>query len=205
MAETARSIVTLSSVKAYLNQPDDSLDTWFEEQIDLASGRIEEYTGKKIQPIAVEEILNGRGGSVLWPKFYPVTALVGTDEATRLGNLQYRDTVVGGWINLMTDEDFILFDPTMSFQIELLEGTTFPAGRANIRIEYIAGYDPIPADLMLVAVEMVAKAYQLSRNGEAALGLQSKSASAAGGSGGVSYLDLEPKWKIVMDRYRSLV
>jgi hypothetical protein len=166
---------------------------------------VEEYTGRKIQPVAVEEILNGKGGTVLWPSFWPVQSIVGGTEAARLGNLQYRDTIADGWLDLLTDEDYIRIDPQLPFQIELLEGYTFPSGQANIRIEYTAGYSPIPADIAQVVTEMVAVAFRESRNGEASLGLSSKNMGQAGASGGTSFVDLTPRWKSVLDRYRSLV
>jgi hypothetical protein len=205
MSLTARSIVTLNSVKSYLNEPDDALDSFLEEWIDLASGRVEEYTGKKIQPVSIEEVLDGKGGEVLWPKYWPVSGLVGGNESAKLGNLQYRNSATEGWTDLLTDIDLVLFDPKMPFEITLLDGNTFPSGRANIRVEYIAGYDPIPADLQQVVIEMVAKAYQQSKHGEGSLGVASKSVGSAGVSPSTSFLDLEPKWKAVLDRYRSLV
>ena len=208
MALTTRSIVTLETIKSYLNQPDDACDTFLEEWIDLASGAVEEYPAdafprKKVQPIAVSEILDGRGGLYLRPTYWPVIGLVGADDATKLANLQYRESVTDAWVDLLDDVSYYRISPRHPERIELLDGFVFPFGTQNIRAEYLAGFNPIPADIQTVVIEMVAKAFQNSRLGEATLGLSSKGSGMSGQSGSTSFLDLEPKWKAVLDRYKA--
>jgi hypothetical protein len=182
------------------------VDAFLAEWIDLASGRVEDYICNKVQPVEVEEILDGDDPGGLTVTFWPVQALAGEEDADKLANLQYRNSPVDSWVNVLTDTRYLRIDPRKPWELQVLGGFGgFPKGTANIRVKYIAGYDPLPADLQQIVIEMVAKAYQQSKHGEGSLGVASKSVGSAGVSPSTSFLDLEPKWKSVLDRYRSLV
>jgi len=174
----SRSIITLDEAKDYINYTGTGTDkdSFIEWIIDLASGELEDRLGYKIAAQEVTVILDGNGESAM-PLPHPIIALVGADEATRLSNLQYRTGTDEAWTDLVDDEDYIHITDEKPHQIELSEGEYFPFGQQNIRVNYYAGFDPIPGQIELVCAEMTAMIWRQSNHGEFAIGVTSKTSS----------------------------
>lgn len=210
---TDRSIVTLNQVKSYLKdkvsntEHDDFLngsdDSTVLGMIQLVSEEFEAETGQYVQPLDVEVILCGEGGSELKVPYWPVIQLFGADEATRLANLQYRNSIASGWTDVASDEDYVWIDPLEPWKIKILEGDGFfPRGQATVRVKYIAGYSSIPADITLAVIERVAIKYEESKRGNR-LGVDSGGSGGGMGSQNFSYNDLEERWQKVVAKYRK--
>ena len=205
MALTARSIVTLAKLKLYLGASANAdVDTTLETWIDLVSGSIEEYCQCKFQPIQITgEILDGSGYWYLEPRFSPIvsTSIAATTD------IQYRDQgAPTTWIDLVDSINDIYVDTVMPWRIELIEGDYFPKGTKNIKLNYIAGYTTMPADVEKVCMEMVQKMWDESKSGGDRLGVASENVqSIAGGAGSRTYENISAQHKQVLNRFRRIL
>jgi hypothetical protein len=208
MPLTDRSIITLDELKAYINveASDATKDTLLYSIIDLCSGRIEEAIDSAVAPQDTTEILDGTGTRVLTLESF-ISDIYGSTDPDRLDNVQYRNGPDDAWTNLVTDIDHLELDGK---GIELL-GTTssirmasgFPRGRKNIKVRYYAGFDPVPAKLKVVCLEMSAMMFKESGVGGGQLGMNSMNMGVGGGSSASTYKDLESKWQTVFDEYQD--
>lgn len=207
MAVSAYAIVTLAELKDFIGiaSTDTTLDSSLEKYIDTTSLEIEKELGRKVVVQSVtNEILNGNGSDIIYPKYGPIyqlsTATTPTDQ-NKLDAVQYRLTVDGSWTDIEDDVDHILVDADWDY-IKLYE-QTFPSGDLNIRLNYKAGYSPVPGELWRVALEMAAYLYYNSAKGGARFGIQSKSDSGGNSTFSTTYRDMRKEWNIVLDRYRK--
>ena len=201
-------IITLNQARAYLGVKDGFTDndTQFEEYITWASMGIEEYCQRKFASQEITEYLDGDGGQFLMVTFPPIASLYGADEAARLASLQYREADgTGTWVTLVDDEDYIHIDASRSWGISLLGSEYFPAGTRNIKVVYNAGWalEDIPRDVKKVCLEMVQAMWDESKkSGVGRLGMGSQGQSAALSNTTTSFVDMQPRWARVLDRYR---
>lgn len=203
---TNRSIVQLEEVRDYLKVPsgDSALDNFIFWAVDLASGVIEDYLGKAVKSVEVEWITDGCSSAILFLDQYPFIALVGVTNDEKLANLQYRDSDgTGEWADLVDDLDLI--DTSENWKIVLLGSNYFPFGTRNIRVKYYAGWASPPADIRKVCLEMVSVFYDESKQGNNRLGMSSKNMSGSGGNASDTFMDMNPKWRTVLDKYRRIV
>jgi hypothetical protein len=206
MSLSTRSIITSLQAKQYLGINDTAFDGFIDSWIDLASGRVEAHLRRKVKSQEIEEILDGTGTYTLCPRYSPIISIVGDTENDQLGNVQYRDSVSSSWTNLLTDIDVLVMDEHRPWELVIGdESTVWPIGWQNIRLEYNAGWTDVPAEIQMVVIEMVAKAYQESNVGRSSLGVSSSSVGQAGGSGSVSFLDLTDRWMKMLQPYRLMV
>jgi hypothetical protein len=206
MSLSTRSIITSLQAKQYLGINDTSFDGFIDSWIDLASGRVEAHLRRKVKSQEVEEILDGTGTETICPRYSPIISIIGTLEADKLANVQYRESLTSSWVNLLTDIDVLVIDTHRPWELVIGDYVTvWPLGWQNIRLEYNAGWTDIPAEIQMVVIEMVAKAYQEANIGRGALGVSSVSTGQAGGSGSMSFLDLTDRWMKMLQPYRLLV
>lgn len=202
-AATDYDLVSLSEVKSYLkiSALDLSKDNVLQGWISDVSRSIETYCENKIRKQSVlDELHNGDGTSELWTMFSPVTAIYGATENDKLASVQYRNSPLDAWTNLATDARTLLVDPNEAQFIELYD-IVFPTGRSNIKVSYYAGYDPVPSDIKLVCLEMVAMMWKESNQGENRLGVQSTADSTAGANFNTTFKSLKPEWRLVLNNY----
>ena len=74
-------IITLNGLKKYLGMTDVSKDALLSEWITLLSRLVENKLVQPVQPIAIEEILNGDMSNRIYLEKGRIIALVGADEA----------------------------------------------------------------------------------------------------------------------------
>jgi hypothetical protein len=198
-------IITLNGLKKYLGMTDVSKDALLSEWITLLSRLVENKLVQPVQPIAIEEILNGDMSNRIYLEKGRIIALVGADEATRLSNLQYRILATDSWTNLLTDESFIYIEVNNWF-IELLDYNQFPIGRKNIRVNYTAGFSPIPSDIIKMIYEMIQVMLDESAAGQwPRLGMQTQNRGGSGTTVGDTFIDMEPRWQKIIDRYKKII
>jgi hypothetical protein len=206
MALNANAIVTLAEAKAQLNVVDSSMDTTIESWINESSAVIEDYTGRKFAVQSVTgEIQDGDGSRFLYPKYYPITQLsteTTPSTAQKLAALQYRDTPTSTWTNVEDEINYIFLNTNKPF-IELYR-KTFDVGVENIKISYKAGFSTVPSDIKKVCVEMVQMWYNEYKGGGDALGKSTSSQTSMGGNFNVTWMDVDARWKLVLDRYRTI-
>ena len=201
-------MITVSEIKDFLYITDTGQDTWLTEQILNVTGEIQGYCNEVFAETNREdELYDGDGSHRLYLRHYPVIQLsveTTPTDAEILASIQIRGTPDDAWEDLEDDVDFIFTDPKWSY-IELYSAI-FPFGRKNIKLSYVSGYATIPTDLKLVAIEMVAMHWKKSnRSAIGLLGESSKTTSGLANTTTRQLLDLEPKWKKVLNRYRRLV
>lgn len=203
MALSAYAIPTLNQVKNYLKldtgvtTADTILETW----IDATSLSIEQYCNRKFAVQSVtNEIYDGDGSDTLWLRYWPLTQLSTQStpsDAQKLAAVQYRTDPDSSWTDIEDDVDHIFTDLNWPF-IKLYE-TVFPAGERNIRLNYKAGYSPVPGDVLIVAIEMAAMMWkESSQSNDARLGLANS--SYQGFNNG--FLDMNSRWRTILDRYK---
>lgn len=208
MALNANAIITLAEAKAQLNlsSGDVSADTQIESWINESSSIVEDYCGRKIVVQSVSgEILDGDGSRFLYPKYFPVTQLSTETSPTtsqKLSALQYRDTPDSTWTDFEDNINYLFIRSDKPF-IESYE-TAFPLGIQNIKISYKAGFSTVPSDIKKVVLEMVQIWRSESIIGENSLGKSQTNLNAMGGNMNVSFLDMDKRWKVVLDRYRII-
>jgi len=203
MAST-KAIVNKEDVKRYLNLTDSSKDTFIQDLIDLASGEIEQYCNRTkfaLQDIT-GELVDGTGESILYTKYSPIYA-IGSSSATQAStDVQYRATPDGSWTDLESDTDFFWVEQYGNY-IEFHEAIV-PSGKRNVKVNYRAGYSPVPEDVQRVCIEMVAMMWSESNNGERVLGKSSTSMNTGGGSISSSYVNMSDRWRVVLAKYRTI-
>ena len=206
MSLSSRSILSIAELGRYLNMTltGSAQETAAEEFIDLCSGMVEEETGRRYTAQAEELILDGSGSSIQTLPF-PIVSLVGDDAVAMSANLQYREDVDSGWVNILDsgDESYYLISSLFPRQVELLEDYYFPSGQKNIRIYAYTGYSTVPRTVKKIVLEMSACMWKESNQGEGRIGMQSLSGSAGSGTGSSSFRDMWGEvWKPALEKYR---
>lgn len=222
-----RHIVTENQARDFLGLPRTSPewtpffmgDTGYLGAIEMASRKCEEHIGNKI---ALQEIssyiLDGTDSLKLCLPYYPIVRISGNAPGTK-ANLQYRDTVAGGWLDIFSTqadfEAYLFIDPIENWKLEILEGVaTFPYGRRNLKVSWFAGYETIPGEITQVCLEMIAdlrNQFAITADGNTGLigknrlGLSSMSDSLGGGSSTTSFLNMNDRWAKMLSPYRKLV
>jgi hypothetical protein len=207
MALAAYAIVSLAEARAQfsIGASDTDKDAFLEVLIDQCSAKVEDYCGRKIVVQSVSgEIHDGDGSQKLYTLHFPVTQLsteTAPTDAQKLAALQYRTSPDGSWTDIASDIDHVFIDSRNPF-IELWQDS-FPIGRRNVKVSYKAGFTGVDLDpIKRIVLEMVQIGYDEGKAGNNHLGIQSSGENGAGTSFSTSYLDLTPKWKSVLDRYR---
>jgi hypothetical protein len=206
--ETGFSIVSLADAKAYLNFTDTTNDALVASWLGVISELVEERLGRQpVCPRAVEDFIDGEGQPKLFlNKGRIVDLLADPTTGSKLDSLQMRASALGDWTNIAEDIKLIYLNPINDWCIELLDYRIFPIGWKNVRVYYTAGFDPIPGDILKMVLEMIQVMYDESKAGTMPrLGMGSKNRGGAGSNLGDSFIDMEPRWQKVIDRYKRLV
>lgn len=197
-------LVSLSVVKEYLNINDNNADAFLQKWIGFISKKVEAYTEKKIALQTVTgEIHDGDGTRILRPRYWPIVRLDGANDAAKLASLQKRDDPDSAWVNIETNINHIFIFDDRPWQIELYD-EIFPFGQRNIKVSYVAGYATVPEELQRLCVEEVAMVWkEANRRGGFRLGEGSETRTVDGVSHTKTFIDLEKRWRQVLDYYKS--
>lgn len=194
---TGRNIISVAEVQNYLNTTDASITGFIQQCISNVSSFFENDCGKgfKFNPYSgiYDYERNNTNNNRLYTAQYPIISV---------SSLQYRLCPTSEWI------DF--YEPSLSANILIYENyveifdKTFPAGKQNIKIDYVAGYIDCPGDLKQVAIENVVKILyesSISGVGKGFLGLK----SLTNGNENYTFADLIERTENVLNKYRRII
>ena len=210
MALNSNAIVTLAEAKAQLKIVDTNTneDATFEGYINEISSAVELYCKRKfVSQSITSELHDGNGGRFLYPRYFPIQQLSTESAPTtaqKLASLQYRDTPDSTWTDIEDNINNIFIetgDDSCRPFIELYD-TYFPVGRRNITLSYKAGYTTVPSDVKMAVLEMIQMRWNEAKRGNDWLGQGNINASQSGNSYSTSLINLDKRWKSVLDRYR---
>lgn len=153
-------IVSLATAKGWLNDPDDTDDDEIRDVLDAATAIIEKRIGP-VLPVTVTETLNARGDTLQLGRA-PVISV--TDASEWLGTTQYTlaaeptgDTTVDSYGYDTDLEHGILFRRRSGYAAPWVTGTR------SVTVTYVAGRNPIPADIQMAAKELVRLLWETQR------------------------------------------
>lgn len=179
-------LTSLIKVKKALNIPltDSNRDNELLSLITVASENIESYCNQSLISQTNTFYLKGSDLPTLVVPAYPCTSLISIFE---------RDKASDTWEEItatLYEEDKVPY---------LYREDGFDL---SYKIQLISGYGTIPGEVTQIANEMVSIMFKESDFGEARLGIGSKGESGNGMGINTSYLDLNKRWRITLDKYR---
>ena len=207
-AASAVDIVTLDSLRTYLNNPDTKNDAMFSEWITLISNLVESKLEQPVIPRRVVDIVDGSGTykqSTITGRIVNMTADV---NGSLLASVQYRSNTISDWQNMLWTEGYIYVDVVIEpYCVQLVNWASFPRWIKNIRLDYNCGFiDPALSEIKKMVMEMIQVMWDDSKaGGMPRLGMQSKSHSGSGTVFTDTFLDMNPRWQRLIDRYKRLL
>lgn len=152
-----------NDIKPYLQIPAGSSasDAQLQQILDMSCTWVQTYLGRPIPPTTFFRRFSGytglNGAYIMLP-YYPVLQIVAITEFWGLNGahpLVYQTPEnQGGPGQEMYQMDWIEGVVIRTYQ-GLIQRPTFP-GSMNIEVEWVAGYDPIPADIRVATMQLVA-------------------------------------------------
>lgn len=138
-----------------------TMDVKLQQIIDMACGWVQNYLGRPVAPTTIFRRFSGytglNGAYIMLP-YYPVLEIVAITEYWGLNGahpLVYQTPESqGGPGQEMYQCDWVNGVIVRTYQ-GLIQRPTFP-GSMNIEIEWVAGYNPVPADVRIATLELVA-------------------------------------------------
>lgn len=146
MALNSNALVSLAETKVYLGIPsgETSQDSLVEGFINACSFLVEKYCNRKFIQGTYTERYNGVGVTEIQLNQWPITSItsIHVDSRRSFGS----DTLIDA-------SNYEVFDDENAegFVVERFD-STFPRGRKNVQVVYVAGYadiDSVPNDLKL--------------------------------------------------------
>lgn len=202
----AYDIITVAQAKSQLGITNTDLDTVLGNWISWASDGIEKYLDNKVAVQSISnEIHDGDGTRILYPRYFPIVQLsteTSPTTAQKLAALQRRNDVDSSWQDIETNINHVFVDSALPY-IELND-EIFWFGKRNIQISYKAGYSTIPGDIVKVCLEMVQMQYNEAKMGKDWLGKTSVNNNEQSGTNRNNSFSqkMEERWAKVLDRYR---
>jgi len=146
-------LTTVENLKAYLHLGGEEDDAVLAQLIAAASAAIERYCGRRFGPGRYTEYHDGRGSVWLVLDERPVQEVhdLRDDPARQFGAA-----------SVIPPADYALY--AEDGIVRRLQGV-FHAGHRNVRIDYSAGYDVIPADLGQAGIILAAAWFHAGRQG----------------------------------------
>lgn len=142
VAAAANALTTVADVKYVLGTPqaDTTKDDRIQTLINLLSGRIEDWCGRKfVSQAYTDQAYDGCGEEDLFLKQYPITAVA----AVSLDGVALSAAELADSLNFLSygEEGYIW------------RSGGFPARRQGVKVTYTAGYTTIPSGLAMACVE----------------------------------------------------
>lgn len=152
MANTEKvSFITLDEVKDALNITDTNSDSILGSLISAQSAAIQSATNRKLIKTTYTDYFNGDHDlKQLCLQEFPVSSITTVHDDTD------RDYDAG---SLISSEDYVVEADTGILRFD----TLLTRGQQNIKVVYVAGYDPVPDDLKLACTYLVAAEYKALR------------------------------------------
>lgn len=188
MALNANALTTLNAAKDYLEIPlaNTAQDGRIERAINAASQMFERWTSRKLKLQSLTEQHDGKGSNTVvlseWPARKPTRVCVDSSWTFDPGDD-------------LDDGDFDVFgEGTL-----VLRTGSFPRGTRNVRVEYQAGYEVVPADLEEACLLMVDFLYAHRNDRRAGIKAKTKNGET------ISYIDGIPtNVAVLLEPYRRM-
>ena len=199
-------IVSLANVKQFLKLTDTALDDVLTNWIGLMSERIESLLEQPVTPRNVVDIVDGSGTPKQYANIGRIIALTPDNQGNVCQSVQYRTNTLSDWASILTVEGYLFVDPKDPWAVEMVSWAQFPRWIKNVRLSYLCGFQPIPADIVLMALDMVAMKYNDSPIGGAPrIGMTSRSKASVGSTATDSFKDMmKAEWLPVISKYRRI-
>lgn len=139
-------LVTLAQAKTWLgiDDSDDSMDETLSRAISAASLAVANYCGTDFTSAARNEVRDGDGRSILYTKFWPITAI----SSVQIDGITIPASSGISQVGRAFDETRIV-----------LRGYVFTPGMMNVVLAYTAGYATIPAQVIQAALYATSAIY----------------------------------------------
>lgn len=132
-----------------------------EVALEVASQTIVDYVGAPIEPTAQVDTLNVlQSDWRITTRFWPIIQLT---------QVRIRNSGVAAWTILTEDVDFVVVNDAMGRIHRIRDRGTvmsWPVGYKTVEFTYSSGYDPIPASIRDVAVNLAYRTYSAGQSGE---------------------------------------
>ena len=202
----ANAIVTLNDVKSYLKytSADVSHDAFLKAAINRVSDTIEASLRSKVKLQSLTGfILDGSGSykQLLPAECRPIYQIGVTTAAVT--DIQYRDTPIGTWTNLLDNIAYAQLHQTERYYIALYNAA-FPLGFQNVLLNCKAGYSTVPGKIIMVCIEAVTEIFKESNRGLSRLGVSSVSGNQEGFGGNISFKELSERHYEALAPWRYL-
>ena len=157
------SIASLAEAKDALNidQADTTHDAELQIYVDAADRVVEDLVGPVNQTDFDEWYDGGFGDIVL--RHWPVISL---NSVTEYSGATPTTLAVAATPDVVTSSSYV-FDQSAAilYRRSTWGNVAFASGTSNVRVQYTAGRDPVPANIKLAALEFIRHNYQLSQQG----------------------------------------
>ncbi len=189
--DTAIALVALQDVKDFLTISGSTEDSKLTYLINEVSRWIASFCGRNFVSTTYTEYYDGTGTDELMLKNYPIISVTSLhDDPAR---------VFGSNVAKSVAADVLVYKNTGTLKLWNKEGA-FQVGVANVKVVYVAGYAPIPAEIQMACKRLIAVLYlrQTNRNFD----IQSQTVQQQT----TSYLisDMPPNVKAILNGYRKL-
>jgi uncharacterized phiE125 gp8 family phage protein len=158
-------LTTLADVKEHLRieAADSTEDTFLEKLIDRCTSRIESHVNRKLKERTFTELYDGSGTQELLLNQFPIVSVasVNIDQGQDFGAATEIDLDA----IIIRSEEGLLSWGGVTDVVGGFNTGIWTAGVRNIRVEYDAGYDPIPDDLAAACIKLVAVEFNRAREG----------------------------------------
>jgi len=149
-------------------------DQLLEELIDTATAIIEKKTSRRLKKRTFENdptsiSSDGSQTEVIWLLEFPVVSVAKVNLGFGSSDLASGDYAV------YKDAGYIRLQRRVAFEEDRAYNVLVPAGIQNVRVDYVAGYDPVPADLRQACRDLAAHMFVGSWASDKRMGLASRS------------------------------
>lgn len=168
-------LTTLAAVKAHGSISGTEQDALISKLITEVSLGIDNYCNRPLMSAARTDVRNGHGGNTMLLRDFPVSSV--------------SSVVIDG--RTIPSSDWSLVDRSV-----VLDGYTFTRGRMNVKIDYVAGYSTVPADIELSCIETILMCLKRFSH------MDVSSKSLAGETVSFIVTDLPPSAKQRLNNYR---
>jgi len=141
----AGDLTTLESFRVYCPGASTADDALLEQLITAYSAVIKSWLGRDILTDSYDITKSGRGTFAMQLPEYPIQSV----ELVQIDGITIPARAAIGQTGHTFDEEQIM-----------LVGYCFTRGAANVRIQFTAGYDAVPADIAQAANELIALRYK---------------------------------------------
>jgi hypothetical protein len=186
-------IVNLDIVKKYMNIVDNADDNFITLIINAVNDVIDNSINQNIMAKDVTLNFDGNDSCLYLIPQFPVNSIT---------TLKYRDYPNTTWQTLVADSDY--YSTTKNGLTELYYSIGFYP-ETEFELAMNTGYVTAPADVQLIAIQMVKNYYDESTKGKDRLGVSSVSEAKQMSTINTTYINLTPKWEAMLSPYRRPV